>query len=287
MEPTSALRKLEEAVAERYGWAISPSMRQKIRAAVIRKAGRLNIAPEEYCQLAAASESELLALVEVAAVGETYFFREPHQFDFLRREVLPVLIATYASHSTRSKDHRPRIWSVASSTGEEAYSLAIAFDQVRPSGSEIEADIFATDVRNSALLEASRAHYHLPALRHVAAQTRAQYFLHTGNTPDAPLDGHYTVIPDLRRVVTFRRANLMDGVFWKSVSNRFDLIVCANLLLYLHSAAVRQMVERLSRALREGGYLMVAPTETSLVEHSRLKPVRDCPSFFRRISSAH
>ena len=280
VEETAALRKLEEALAEHYGWATSPSARAKVSVAIARKAGRLHIPPDEYCKHAAASQSEMLALVEEAAVGETYFFREPEQFNYLRTEVLPALIASPPA------DHRLRLWSAACSTGEEAYSLAITFDQVKPPRSETQAEIFATDVRNRALLEASRARYHIPSLRMVSAKLRARYFEHTGGTPDAPLNGRYTVIPDVRRLVTFRRVNLMDGVFWKGISNRFDLIFCSNLLLYLHSAAVRQMVERLSRSLREGGHLVVAPSEASLVEHSRLKPVKDCASFFRRLPSA-
>jgi chemotaxis protein methyltransferase CheR len=275
VERTTALRKLEEALAENYGWAINPSTSAKISTAVARKSGRLHVPLDEYCRLAAASQSEMLALVEEAAPGETYFFREPQQFDYLRQEVLPSLIA-------RMPEQRLRLWSTACSTGEEAYSLAIAFDQVRPPRSQVQVEVFATDVRNRALLEASRGRYYIPSLRMVSAKLRARYFEHAGETPEAPLDGRYTVIADIRRLVTFRRVTLRDGIFWKGIGNRFELIFCSNLLLYLHNAAVRQMVERLSRSLREGGLLIVAPGETSLVEHSRFKPVKECPSFFQR-----
>jgi chemotaxis methyl-accepting protein methylase len=276
VEPSVSLRKLEEALATHYGWAISPSAREKISTAVTRKAGRVRIAPDEYCQLAAVSESEMLSLVEEAAAGETYFFREPQQFAHLLQEVLPALAAE------ASPDRRTRIWSAACSTGEEAYSLAVACDQVNPPGDGPQVEIFATDVRNRALLEASRARYQLPALRMVAAEARECYFEHTGGTPEAPLSGTYIVAAEVRRLVTFRRVNLLDGIFWKGVVERFDLIVCTNLLLHLHGAAVRQMVGRLSSALRESGHLMVAPSEGSLIEHSRLRPVKDAPSFFRK-----
>ena len=276
MEQITALRKLEEALAEHYGWAVHPSGSAKLDTAIARKSGRLHVAPEEYCRLAAASESEMLALVEEAAVGETYFFREPAQYEHLRAEVLPELFAECPA------DRRPRLWSAACSTGEEAYSLAIASDQVRPPRSVIQPEVFATDVRNRALLDASRARYQIPSLRMVSAKLRERYFEHSGEAHGGPLNGRYTVISDIRRLVTFRRVNLLDGIFWKGIGGRFDLLVCSNLLLYLHSAAVRQMVERLSRSLREGGYLMVAPGEVSLVEHSRLKPVKECPSIFRR-----
>jgi len=284
VEEVSALKKLEDALAEHYGWAINPTARGKISTAVARKAGRLHVPIDEYCRLIASNQSELLSLVEEAAPGETWFFREPQQFDFLRSRVLPELIAAHQPAQSRSylKDDRLRLWSAACSTGEEAFSLAIAFDQVNPPRGNVQVDVFATDVRNRALLEASRARYQIPSLRMVSAKLRERYFEHSGGSPDAPLDGRYTVIPSIRRLVAFRRVNLLDGIFWKGVAGRFDLVVCSNLLLYLHGMAARQMVERLSRAVREGGYLMVAPAETSLVEHPRLKSVKDSPAFFQR-----
>jgi chemotaxis protein methyltransferase CheR len=286
VEEESSLKKLEDALAENYGWAINPSSRARITTATQRKAGRLHVPTDEYCRLAATSESELLSLVEEAAPGETYFFREPQQFDFLRERILPELIAAHhpvsQSRSYNLKDDRLRIWSAACSTGEEAFSLAIAFDQVNPPRGPTQVDVFATDVRNRALLEASRARYRIPSLRAVSGKVRERYFEHSARTSDAPLDERYTVIPTIRRLVAFRRVNLLDAVFWKGIANRFDLVVCSNLLLYLHGMAARQMVERLSRTVREGGYLMVAPAESSLVEHPRLKPVAGSPSFFQR-----
>lgn len=286
MEHTPALKKLEEALAENYGWAMNPASRAKIAAAVARKSGRLAISPDDYCLLAAASQSELLALVEESAVSETYFFREPQQYDYLRANVLPELLARFFVEYERDylRETRLRMWSAACSTGEEAYSLAILCDQVRPGITPGLVDIYATDVRNRALLEASQANYQLPALRNVDAETRERYFTHTGGTPDAPLAGRYTVIPNVRKLVSFRRVNLLDALFWKGITNRFDLLVCANVLLYLHGAALRSMIERLSRSLRDGGYLMVAPSEATLFEHSRLKPVKGCEALLRKNS---
>lgn len=297
LQVTSSLEKLEAALAEHYGWAIGPSARSRIMTAVSRKAVRLRVQPDEYCQLAASSESELLALVEEAAAGETWFFRELAQYDFLREHILPELIAAHEpttplhlnvnnSNFGRSwlKDDRLRIWSAACSTGEEAFSLAIAFDQVNPPRGNVQVDVFATDVRNRALLEASRARYQIPSLRAVSAKVRERYFERSGETEASPLHERYTVVSAIRRLVAFRRVNLLEGVFWKGIAGRFDLVVCANLLMYLNNTAARQMVDRLSRTVREGGYLMVAPAEGSLVEHARLTPFKDSPAIFQRVA---
>ena len=280
IEDKAALKKLEDALSENYGWAMHLGTREKITAAILKKSARLKVPPDQYCALAAASSSELLSLVEEVAVSETFFFREPQQYDFLRATVLPELFDNFAQRETISRDDRLRMWSAACSTGEEAYSLAIACNLVNPKCNSSNVEVFATDVRNRALLEASRAKYRLSALRRCDAETREKYFENFYNPPEAPLDSRYTVVANARRLVIFRRTNLMDGMFWKGVSNRFELILCANVPMYLHTVALRQMIERLSRSLRPGGYLMVAPAETSLVEHPRLKPMGD--GFFQK-----
>ena len=282
IEDKAALKKLEDALSENYGWAMHLGTREKVTAAVLKKSTRLKVAPDQYCLLAASSSSELLSLVEEIAVTETFFFREPQQYDFLRSVVLPELFENFAKRETISRDDRLRLWSAACSTGEEAYSLAIACQQVNPKCNSSNVEVFATDVRNRALLEASRAKYRLSALRRCEAETRETYFENFYNPPEAPLDSRYTVVANARRLVIFRRANLMDGMFWKGVNNRFELILCANVPMYLHTVALRQIIERLSRSLRPGGYLMVAPAETSLIAHPRLKLIPAGLGFFQK-----
>ena len=277
----AALKNIETALSEHYGWSSSPALREKIGAAVEVKAERLRVAPEEYCRIAASSFSEMLALVEEVSLGETWFFREPHQFDYLRDVVFPSLI--------ESGVERLRIWSAACSTGEEAYSLAIAFEQSNPSFSraqgkaqgQAQAEVFATDVRNRALMDASQARYKEDSLREIAPRILERYF-ERGMDSNGQPDGTRVVIADIRRRVTFRRVNLLERAYWKSLPNRFDLIVCSNLLTFLSNAAARQMVANLTNSLREGGYLMVAPGEESLVVFPQLTQAKEYLSFFQR-----
>ncbi len=271
MEQAAALKKLEEALAEHYGWGTHPALREKVNIAISNKASRLGIAEIDYCQIAAGSQSELLALIEEAASCETYFFREPDQFTFLRTKILPELMHAQPSEG------KLRLWSAACSTGEEAYSLAIIFDLARAGFGEKQVEVFATDVRNRALLEASQARYRLDSIRELDRQIVEKYF-EQSSTYDS-----FNVVSDIRRVVTFRRVNLLDRLFWKGVAGKFDLIICANQLLYLHGSAVRQMVLNLVNSLQIGGYLMVAPGEVNLINSSRLVQLVDSPSIFRRI----
>jgi two-component system CheB/CheR fusion protein len=271
----AALKNIETALAEHYGWSSNPALREKISAAVEVKSERLRVEPEEYCRIAASSFSEMLALVEEVSIGETWFFREPGQFEYLREAIFPGLIGA------TPKAERVRIWSAACSTGEEAYSLAIAFEQVKLSYPQSQSEVFATDVRNRALMDASQARYHGDSLREVDTQTLQRYF-EPGLDPAGRPNGTRIVIADVRRLVTFRRVNLLEKAYWKGMLNRFDLIVCSNLLTFLNNTAARQTVANLAGSLREGGYLMVSPDEESLVVSPQLTQSEENTSFFQR-----
>lgn len=274
LESTPALKRLEEALSAEFGWAVNAENHAVISQAVAEKAGRLGVSAQEYCQLAAGSQSELLALVEETNVGATAFFREPQQYKFLRQHVVPALLRSLPA------DRRLRVWSAACSTGEEAYSLAITINQVRPQSQEERAEILATDLRNRALLDASRALYSPVALAEIETGTRQEFFEPVSG--DATTEPRYLVAPAARRLVAFRRLNLFDRMFWRGVAGRFDLIVCANLLSMLSGTAARQLVANLSHALREGGFLLVAPTEVSLLHTSKLTSLPDEPSIFQK-----
>jgi chemotaxis protein methyltransferase CheR len=278
LEQSPALKKLEEALSAEFGWAVNAVNHAFINRAVSEKAQRLGVSPPEYCHLAAVSPSELLALVEETNIGETAFFREAHQFQFLRQRLLSGLLRGLPA---TAPGRQLRVWSAACSTGEEAYSLAITINQVQPQMPDERAEVLATDLRNRALLEASRARYSAAALAGVDEPTRREFFEPLEGAPPGtePL---YQVVSAARRLVAFRRLNLFDRMFWRGVAGRFDLIVCANLLSSLSGQAARQLVANLNHALTDGGYLMVAPSEISLIHTPKFTSLTDEPSLFQK-----
>jgi chemotaxis methyl-accepting protein methylase len=130
-------------------------------------------------------------------------------------------------------------------------------------------------------MDASQARYKEDSLREVAPLTLERYFERGTDSTGEP-DGTHVVIADIRRRVAFRRVNLLERAYWKRIPNRFDLIVCSNLLTFLSNTAARQMVTNLTNSLREGGYLMVAPGEESLVVFPQLTHAKEHLSFFQR-----
>jgi chemotaxis protein methyltransferase CheR len=264
------LKTLEQALAARFGW--QPGVvRDPLQVAVASKADRLGLDEVSYCRMAAASNGELHALAEEVAPGDTKFFREPEQADALRQQVLPELIAARASVS------RLRIWSAACSTGEEAYSLAILVREALPAAEDWRVELFASDLRGHAIMVGSRGRYRASAIRGIDPSLSNRYFI---GVDEAGPDREFELLPILRRLVTFRRANLCEPHVWRQLPGPYDLIVCQNLLIYFHQRAVEGVVERLAGALAPGGYLAVSPVEADLLGRSALRRVESLPAGF-------
>jgi chemotaxis protein methyltransferase CheR len=177
--------------------------------------------------------------------------------------------------ATRAKEKRLDLWSAACSTGEEAYSLAIVLSEVLE-GQYWKMKLLATDLRASAIVRASRGSFPASSVKVLSRALRNRHFT------KSEASGSYDVSADLKKMISFRRANLYDPKFWDT-RHQFDLILCNNLLVYFHAMAVKQTVDRLVDALRPGGLLMVMSSEASYVHHQRLKLDRSLAgSFFRK-----
>lgn len=273
------LRTLEQALAARFGWQPGGTLRDAIVDAVASKAVRLGLDEVSYCRMAAASSGELHALAEEVAPGETRFFREPEQSRALAERVLPELIAA------RAAARRLRLWCVAVSTGEEAYSLAMLVREALPALEEWRVEIFASDLRGQAIMSASRGRFRAAAVRSIDPTLRNRYFI--GVEGPGP-DREYELIPIVRRLVTFRRANLCEPHVWRQLPGPYDLVVCQNLLLYFHQRAVEAIADRLRDALAPGGLLVVGSAEAELLARSDFEPAAGLPAgfFHYRLSGA-
>lgn len=264
------LKTLEQALAVHFGWQPG-AMRDAILQAVSSKAARLGLDEVSYCRMAAVSSGELQALAEEVAPADSRFFRSPEQFAALRERVLPELLPE------RATTRRLRFWCAASGTGEEAYSLAIVVREVLSGAEDWRVEIFASDLRGQAIMAASRGRYQASAIRRVEASLRNRYFI--GLEQDREVD----VIPLVRRMVTFRRANLSEPHVWRQLPGPYDLILCQSLLLYFHPRAIEVVVERVAEALAPGGYLVVSPTEADLISRTRFRPVESLPDGFFQV----
>jgi chemotaxis protein methyltransferase CheR len=249
------IKPLEQALAARFGWQTGAAWRDFLLAAIDSKSGKLGLDKLAYSRMAIKSSAELEALAEIIANSETRFFREPDQFDALKN--------------------------AACSTGEEAYSLAMLVREALPEDEKWRINLLATDLRGSAIISATQARYPLSSLCSIDADLRNYYFTETEMNGR---EGVYSALPELRAMVSFRRANLYDPSFWKYITHPFDIILCNNLLVHFHALAAKQTVERLAEVMTRGGLLMVMKSETSYVDHPKLiiEPSLP-PGFFRKV----
>jgi chemotaxis protein methyltransferase CheR len=269
------IKVLEQAMAVRYGWQTNASWRDKLIESIRAKAEKLGFDEMAYCRMAVRSPGEIEVLADMVNNCETRFFREPDQFDALRQRVIPELMAA------RAMERSINFWSVACSTGEEAYTLALLLCETLPPKENWRSNVLATDLRGSAILSASKGRYPSSSLRTVSPELRNSYFT---KAEQNGRERSYEISPTVRKMVTFRRANMYDSKFWGTLRQNFELIVCNNLLIYFHALAVQQTVDRLSKALRAGGLLMVMKNEAGYINHPNLRLDDSLPgAFFRKV----
>ncbi|HSW16284.1 MAG TPA: CheR family methyltransferase [Ramlibacter sp.] len=214
-------------------------------ADVASYARRLVAAPLERPQL------QLLA--SHLTIGETYFFRDPQLMKAVTSAILPELI-----RERRGGKQELRVWSAGCASGEEAYSLAILLEQLVPDLAHWRASVTGTDINPVALDKARAGVYGDWSFRDVPPAVKASYFEQGAN-------GHYAVVPRIRKLVSFGYLNLAHDAAppADAASGPIDLIFCRNVLMYLTPRHARAAIARLHAALGDGGWLVVSPCETS------------------------
>ncbi|MCX7003361.1 MAG: chemotaxis protein CheR [bacterium] len=198
------------------------------------------------------TKEQLHVLAEHLTIGETYFFRQHEQFDFLENTILPDVLARHA------RDKQLRVWSAGCSTGEEAYSLAIALQRTIPDWHAWRLTILATDLNAAAIQKATAALYGEWSFRDAPAWLKSTCFAH------APAD-KLRVLDALRHMVTFATLNLIADPYPALINNTtaMDIILCRNVMMYFAPEQMHSVLARLYLSLVEGGWLLVGPTDIS------------------------
>ncbi|HEX2091726.1 MAG TPA: protein-glutamate O-methyltransferase CheR [Longimicrobiaceae bacterium] len=230
-------------VGARTGLSFSPERRSAAEASVRRAMARAAVGdPAAYLSRLRADPAALDDLLAELTVGETYFFREPAQLDYIRREVLPTI-----------GGGRPvRAWSAGCATGEEAYSLAILLHEAGRT-----ARVVGTDLSRARLSLARRARYTRWSLRGVGRELVGRYFRRTGP--------HFELVRGIREAVTFTPLNLA-GTGYPSPARgiwEMDLILCRNVLIYLDEETIAGVARRLMDSLGEDGWLFLGASDPS------------------------
>ncbi len=207
---------------------------------------------EDYLSLLKSPQSrhEMNQLFEAITINETYFFRAEQQFEAFEKTIMPELIKSKLNVTNPII----RIWSAASSTGEEAYTLAmILLEKVRPIYPNAQFQILGSDINNAVLETARKGIYKEYSVRNVPPNYLNKYFTKQGNT--------YILSDDVKKIVKFMNLNLYDSVQMRSILN-CDIVFCCNVLIYFDIPSKQQVVSYLYDSLNKGGYLFIGYSES-------------------------
>jgi chemotaxis protein methyltransferase CheR len=198
--------------------------------------------------------------------NHTFFMREAEHFHYFRDHVLP-----YLHHTVKDKDLR--IWSAASSSGEEPYTLAMILDEFLGSEKAAwEAKLLATDLSAEILETAKKGIYSNDRITPLPVTWRTQYF----QQADA---GHSMVTDRIRNQVIFRRFNLMDTTL--PFKRKFHVIFCRNVMIYFDNKTKDALVERFYQMMEYGGYLFIGQSESLNRDTTRFQYVM--PAVYRKM----
>lgn len=204
----------------------------------------------DYVNLGSRRSLEMQELYEAITINETYFFRNQPQQDALVQKIIPELIQ--AKFNTPFK--KIRIWSAASSSGEEAYSLAMVIKEyIQPRFPQFAFEIVGTDISKEMLEKARNGIYNDYAIKNLPINFLKKYFTKT-------IRG-FEISNDIKKFASFMELNLYDDMKMKSMQN-FDVVICANVLIYFDQKSKIKVVNHLYNALNKGGYLFIGYSET-------------------------
>ena len=224
----------------------------------------------DYCQfLKAQSDGEELGhLIDAISTNHTFFFREIAHFDFLRTTVLPQMKA----RASQERGPRFNVWSAACSSGEEPYSIAMTLDETL--GQTWPWHIECTDISHHILAKARAGIYREEPVGKLSPERVRKYF----QCGHGPQQGNYRIKPALRAGLNFQRLNLLEGEL--PSQELFQVIFCRNVMIYFDHKTQEELVQKLSRRIVPGGYLLVGHSESLTGIRHSLQTVR--PATYQR-----
>ena len=217
----------------------------------------------QYYRMLASGDhpEELQTMVDLLTTNETYFFREPHHFDFLRQEIL----------AKRRHPGTFRLWSAASSSGEEVYSIAMVLAEMLP---DTPWEIVGSDISTRVLAKAVAGHYSLARTEGIPPGYMRKYCL-KGVRSNA---GTFLIAPELRKKTSFYQINLTHPV--EADIGDFDVVFLRNVMIYFEPETKAKVVHNLLPRLKPGGYLIIGHSETLNGITDRVTAVR--PTIYRK-----
>ncbi|MFO7749532.1 MAG: protein-glutamate O-methyltransferase CheR [Desulfobacteraceae bacterium] len=247
-------RKLANLVYRESGIDLKESKLELLRARMGKRMRRTKTAtPSDYIRLIDEDKTEFMCFIDVITTNHTFFYRENKHCEYIIKNV--------------SRETPLKIWSAASSSGEEAYSLAVQLLENR-----FQFKIYGSDLSDTMLAVARKGIYPAAKMKSVPLQTLHAYFQKgRGDWQD-----HVKIKPSVQSLVTFEKYNLISD----TPRETFDIIFCRNVMIYFDHPTRQKVVNNLCSALKPGGYFFVGLSESLQGLDHRLATVM--PSGYRK-----
>jgi chemotaxis protein methyltransferase CheR len=216
------------------------------------------------------AETMTQEVVEAMTTNESLFFRDDKPFEHFRTHALPRL------HATRPLGTKLRVWSAASSSGQEAYSLAMILTEMRATLGDRQVEIVGTDISREQLTRAREGLYsQFEVQRGLPMQMLVKYFRKEANG--------WRVSEAIRRMADFREWNLLTDL---RPLGRFDIVFCRNVLIYFDQPTKGRALEAIAALMPPDGLLYLGGAETVLGITNRLAPLAGARGVYGLASAA-
>ncbi|MFH1154166.1 MAG: protein-glutamate O-methyltransferase CheR [Pseudomonadota bacterium] len=247
-------QKFSSLVYSEAGILLNENKFELLKARLAKRMRTLGITRvSDYIDLMDNNADEFMNFIDAITTNHTFFFRENKHCDYIIQ--------------TLEKRQPLKIWSAASSSGEEAYSLAV---QLHDSGFKFS--IYASDISDSMLNLAVRAIYSMEKMKSVPLPILHRYF----KKGHGKWQGHVQVKPEIRSLVQFGKYNLLSN----QPFDLFDIIFCRNVMIYFDSPTKQRVIDNLQHSLKPGGHFFVGMSESLQGLTHSLIPIT--PSGYRR-----
>lgn len=232
---------------------------------VARKRGLKGL-DDLVASLRTAGEDLLREVTEAMTTNESFFFRDIKPFDQFKDIVLPAMLQSRASKKSF------RIWSAASSSGQEAYSLAMILKEESHRMPGWKVEIVGTDISNEMLEKAKAGLYsQFEVQRGLPIQLLVKYFKKNNEM--------WQIDPAIRAMVQYREFNLLNDL---KALGQFDVVFCRNVLIYFDQPTKTKVLDQISRIMPDDGFLYLGGAETVLGISDKFKPMPDQRGIYTR-----
>lgn len=242
------LQKLTEYVKRAAGIELGPTKQYLVESRLGPLLERYNC--KTYADMIALADTQRSvsvreALIDAITTNETLWFRDTRPYDALTKFIVPEVL--------KESTAKVRIWSAAASTGQEAYSISMALSELAAKNSALRSagyEILATDISAQAIRSAKAGVYEETAMsRGLSEERKRAYF--------TEVQGGWKVKAHVQASVTFREANLLTGLD----TTPFDIVFLRNVLIYFSPETKRDILAKIARLTRPGGFVLVGATE--------------------------